>query len=253
MLGKTFEKLGEDKKALITYNKLSTLYPNEVSGLYRVAKLFYEKAEMDLAKEKFAQIITIDPLNAKSHVYLAMVIMGQKEKSTDDVNAIIYHLNQGKEYLKESKKFEIIIYKNFAELYDNLDNLDLAILNYELTIKLETEENSHYYLAKLAEVYLRKKKYISALNIYLKLFKVDRTNISVISQIAMIYAYSSKYEDAAKFFNFALTIEPLDFKANLMLGRLYREKFHQHSLALEIFHKIVNINPKEKSLFEVFL
>lgn len=240
MLGKTFEKLKEEKKALITYNKLSLLYSNEVVGIYRVAKLFYKRGEFDLSKEKFAQIITIEPLNAKSHVYLARVLMQQKRKTPEEINAIIFHLNQGLEYLKDIPKFELIIYHHFAELYDSLDNLDLAIKNYEQAIKLESA-SQHYYLARLSEVYLRKNKYVSALNTYLKLFKMDRQNIEVISQIAMLYAYMSKYENAVKFFNYVLTIEPNNYRANLMLGRLYREKFHQHGLALESFGKICSV------------
>jgi tetratricopeptide (TPR) repeat protein len=237
MLGKTFERMKDEKKALITYNKLSILYPNEVAGIYHVAKLFFKRGDIDLSEEKFAQIITIDPLNAKSHVYLARVLMQQKNKKSDEINAIIFHLNQGLEYIKENKKFELIIFRHFAELYDSIDSLDLAIKNYEQAMKLDP--NSHqYYLARLSEVYLRKNKYVSALNTYLKLFKMDRENIEVISQIAMLYAYMSNYENAVKFFNFALTIEPTNYRANLMLGRLYREKFHQHGLALETFDKI---------------
>jgi tetratricopeptide (TPR) repeat protein len=248
LLGKTFEKMDDQRKAIITYNKLNSLYPEETIGMYQIGKLFFKKGDLDIAHENFARIITIDPLHFKSHVYLALILRVDKidQKRLEE---ILGHLHQAKEEAGDNRKFKVLIHQNFAELYQEQGNIDLALKYYSTVRSLQPNQTD--VLLHLADLQLKKKRFVTSLNLYLEAHKLDPRLLFPLHQIANLYSFLSKYDRAVHFFELILQEEPDNVPIILTLGRVIRDKMNRPAASLPIFQKGFQSEFSQLILFEV--
>lgn len=247
-MGKCFEQLSDERRAIITYNKLNSLYPSETSGFYQIGKLFYKKNDNDIAWENFNKIITINPLNYKSHTYLALIAKIDKLDPSKEA-VVLEHLRQAKDEAVHDKKFKVIINQTFAQIYEDKGNIDLAVKYYYILHNLNPDEID--FLLHLANLHLQKKKYVTALNLYLRAFKIDPNHSLVLNQSANLYAYLSKYEEAIFFFELLLNKEPSNIEVILTLGKLYRDKVDDCDLAIQTFSKGIDLQSENLAYYEV--
>ena len=247
-MGKTFEKIGDERKAIITYNKLNSLYPAETIGFYQIGKLFYKKGDFDIACDNFSRIITIDPLHYKSHVYLA-IIRRLDRHDHKKVELVLSHLHQAKEEALDNNKFRIMINLNFAEIYEEQMNYDLSIKYYYVVNGLQS--NNIDILVHLADLHLKKQKYVTALNLYLTVHQTSPHMSFAMNQIANLYAYLSKYEEAIRYFELILNHEPQNMHIILTLGRLLRDKVGKLEEAKKTFERGINLENSHLIFYEV--
>lgn len=233
---------------MITYNKLSNLFPNDTVGYYQIGKLFFRRGDYDIAHDNFLKIITIDPLQYKSHVYLAIIyrVEAGSQKNLDD---ILGHLHQAKDEAANNRKFKILIYKNFAEIFEEQNNVELAIKYYTIVNGLQPENTD--YLLHLADLHLKKKKYVTALNLYLTAHGQRPNNTFILNQIANLYAYMSKYESAVQFFRLLIAEEPDNLTVIITLGQVLRDKMGRYEEAIEVFRKGIECEGSHLALYEV--
>ena len=250
LIGKTFEKLKDERKAIITYNKLNSMYIGETIGYYQIGKLFFKKGENDIAADNFNRVITIDPLNYKSHVYLSLIYRFDKLDSKK-METILYHLHQAKDETLHNRKFKIMINQNFAEIYEEEKNYDLAIKYYMIVLNLQP--NNIDFLLRLADLHLKKKKYVTALNNYLDVHSIDPRLVFAINQVANLYAYLSKYEESIRFFKLLLEEEPDNLEIILLLGQIHRDKLGQLDKAIKVFQTGIGMEGCCLAFYEVSL
>jgi tetratricopeptide (TPR) repeat protein len=100
-----------------------------------------------------------------------------------------------------------------------------------------TEKDSTFKLAKieLANIAMEKKKYRFAIELFDELLKTDSTNIYFLTRIALANVRTGSYEDAVKYYNKALNINPFDANASLQLSKYYfeSEQFEKAKSILE--------------------
>lgn len=240
--------MDDQRKAIITYNKLNSLYSEETIGMYQIGKLFFRKGDYDIAHENFSRIITIDPLHYKSHVYLALILRLEK-MDQKRLEEILGHLHQAKEEAGDNRKFKVLIHQNFAELYQEQGNVDLA-LKYYSTVRSLQPENADV-LLHLADLQLKKKRFVTSLNLYLEAHKLSPHLLFPLHQIANLYSFLSKYDRAVHFFELILVEEPENVPVVLTLGRVIRDKMNRPAASLAIFQRGLDSEFEQLVLFEV--
>ena len=142
------------------------------------------------------------------------------------------------EHLEKLNPNDAVIYFNKGVILFELEKFDEAVEQFiESTVKGEAENNweviedSESYLKQLAE-------------------KLPG-NIDVLHTLATLSLEQEKFQDAEKYFQKVLFIDPEDKAAHLNLGHLYYQGNSQNGEALKHFNKYLELNPNSEDREEI--
>ena len=274
-----------------SYKKLvDTAYNLHVAGKYEDAKAVYEKLlslkpdDLDV-QNLYAQLNTILKNYDKAqelfeHIYEQTHILEVL------INLSKVHFYKG-EYSKVTELLGSIQNKDYSILsllalsytkledYNNSINIYLQILNqkevsfsdyFNLSVAyLKTEDytNSLKYALEayklddkdlninlhLAHIYDTTENYEKALEHLLYVSKI-RPNVDLFYRIGVMYKKLKNDEMAIQYFNAIVEVEPDNKNALLNIASIYMN--HDRNVALEIYRKLLEKEPNDKSLLEMF-
>ena len=222
-IGKIFDKLNKKKQSMITYKKLNTSFPNQIFGHYRLAKNLYFEKKYHKAKIFFKICIDKDEDHFKSKTYLGIIGIKIGTDIPEEVKKILFYFSTALENPEINGKFEFLIKYNFSIFYEKIENYDMAIKYKEQAITYK--QNDINLANELVKLYIKKNLLKKAIKIYKKFIKFDPENLYVASQLGSLYAYFLDYKKSEKYFLYIKKKDKKNFKANITLGKIYREKF----------------------------
>ncbi len=164
---------GDNKLAIENYKKALEINKNNFNATYALAMVYYEKNDLDNARNYLQKSLKIDSKNVPARTLLNVVV----QKQTDDILNAAFMENDLKNYKKADEIIEAGLKKipDNAELYyfkgknkEDAGEVLAAIREYESSIKANSEFTMSYYrLGILYEQINEKKKALEAYETYL--------------------------------------------------------------------------------------
>ena len=270
MLAVCYEKMSDYKNALKSYQALLSFNGNKNNQDYyfKIANLYKENKEIDLAKKQYEKNISFFPKDFRNYEKLAYLLIEQKnyyqtqrliEKAIGNttVNPIFYKIlaqsyaGQGqrpnailwyKKYLEE-KPEDYDTWHELAAIYfeqekykDAIDVLKIAILG-----KSANTTNSYVLLGKC---YLKLKDINSAIESFEKAKMLAKNNVIALSYLAECYKIKNDNKKLTLLFEEWINIEPQNILPKYELGKIYvsKEKYKEAISLLENVIKTDSLN-----------
>lgn len=171
---------------------------------------------------------------------------GQTGNTAQQVADSISHIQNNTTKLEALNKAVIrfqkdpLLYKMRAQTYDNLIQLQNAIDDAEMVIKLDsTNANNYFYIADLC----MKKPYMTgAIGAMHHLLRVLPGNKAAFERLGKYYFIVKEYENSIKYLNSALKLDPNDAEALFYKGYDYKEMGNA-KMATLYFQKVIEVKP----------
>lgn len=118
----------------------------------------------------------------------------------------------------------------------------------DLYYLLSLEQNNPAVLYTLAETLLALKKFREALQIYLRITRINGTDPLVLNQIGVCYRLMSRFRSAEKAYWRSIRLNPIDASLIGNLGEI-SFRFGDFKRSLDLYSIALNINPIYKDIF----
>lgn len=202
-LALTYQKLNKQDEAIKHYEKFLEFYPQDQSSLYNVAIIYYERE---------------DYRHAATYFYKSF----KQQQDKSNVQALT------KSYLKMDKLPRVmdLVDYIFNSTCDNSYAYEVAKLIEEQNATITNPEMLNY-----------------PLDIYLRLLEESPENFDLALSTSIVYAKKGDWDNAIKYCEKALEINPRSFEANNQMGFAYycAEDFER---CLEYYDIAFKINSK---------
>lgn len=132
------------------------------------------------------------------------------------------------------------LYKMRAHAYDDLGQLQNAIDDAEMAIKLDSTNADNYFF--VADLCMKKPYMTGAIGAMHHLLKVLPGNKTAFERLGKYYFLVKEYENSIKYLNSALKIDPNDAEALFYKGYDYKESGNAKMATLH-FQKVIEIKP----------
>ena len=140
------------------------------------------------------------------------------------------------------------VYANLALVYEDAEQLEQAITQYQKALELlPTKPSLH---RDLAGVYWRQRRYAEAKPHYEAVIAGDRTDTQVIYRLGLIFLTQEKYTEALVQFKQVSALDAAHVRAYEALGIAY-QKIGDTSKAIEAFEKVLQLEPDSKKALEM--
>lgn len=233
-LALTYQSLKDYDRALANYSHFLTIYPQDYDGLYNIALVYSLRGNHEKAVEFFEKCVEIkkeaDSVRALVNEYLDN---NQYEQAVDFSNQIL-----------ESEKNGIQLYLQIAKVFENKNPfakdyklIDTAI---EMNMKIiEIDPKIFDAYLSLSFCYAKKGEFGKSVDFCEKALVENPNSYEANSQMGLVYYCSNEVEEAIKYFEKALKINPdTDYKIYSNLAYAY-EKIGKNDKASKIFLQLL--------------
>ena len=140
------------------------------------------------------------------------------------------------------------VYANLARVYEETEQLEQAITQYQKALELlPTQPSLHQ---DLAGVYWKQRRYAEAEPHYTAVIADDQTDIKAIYRLGLIFLTQEKYLKAVEQFERVIDLDATRGRAYKALGVAY-QKFGDNSKAIRAFEKVLQLEPNNKKVLEM--
>lgn len=197
----------------------------------------YNNKDYIIAKDRFLKALDIDEANAEANAYLGATLY---EDDPDDDRNVEEAIKRLKKAIKTDENLEIAHHK-LAQIYDDKGLTDLAIEEYDKTLKI----NPNNYLAAyaLGKIYYKSKDFRNAeLNFYNSV-KIKRDFVNGYFYLANTEFRLNKKENAKKYYKKVISLDPAMYHVYANLGKLYKLD-SDYANALFYYQSAIKYNEK---------
>lgn len=188
-------------------------YYNYLRGVESV-----QKENTEEALEFFNKDIEENPKNGYSFSWIAMLRLHKKEygKALTAVNMAIKYLP------KKDPEYVIFAYSTRADVYLNLEDTVKALADYDMAIKVKSDESSLY--EKRAQIYYEQEKYALADADYLKMIDLNPGGTMGYMGLGRNANAQKRWDDAIKQFDYVAKLSSdyssaYSFRAESYIGK----------------------------------
>lgn len=198
------EKMFSFKKQMLI---LVALFFISLSGFsqsynYEKATEAYKAEDYDLALDFYTREISDNPKNNDAYFYRATIYRYKDNNSLalSDINIAL------KNYSKKDKTSLAACHSLKAKIYVSIEEIDNAIEEYNLAIKLSPNYQP-YYISR-AQIFFDKKQYDKAEADYRTILKMDEGDVQALASLARIFMKTDKDAEAEKILNKVIKLDP---------------------------------------------
>lgn len=243
MLGKSYQALHKDAKAIEVYQKLIDQNPENLLLGYRLGKLYLAQHNLEASEKIFKKLIVLDAENP-NYEYQLGLISSQKK----DGNGMLTHFL--KAYQKDTthiklvfqlaRTFELLRIKDSAKLFTN-KGLQLDSLHINLN-KLKINE------------LFRAKKYKQAIHLLQRIDTIEPNELYTQKMLGRSYFNIDSLDLAEKNFKKAKILDKEDFKIYKHLGHIEKVRKNYRKAMLNYFRATtVGKKPRNEEYYSLGL
>ena len=275
-LGKVYQSLQNNSKAIEYFQKARQLKPESTSVLLNLSNCFYTSGNYPWAEKTLLELNAIDTTNFKAKLLLAKTYATQNKyreglhiyqqlNQIDSLNPYIYKQMGNLKKRLQDFPGSLASYLKSYELNPNDLSVLLHVIQqfYEMTgyhealsyanKGLETYPNNHLILKKKAQVLIGLEWYENALNILKDLEERKLLSANGFKQLGICYMQTKQYEQAITSFEKCGQSFEKDPMINFYNGICY-SRLHQHEKGIEYLENAIShITPKIKASMHLYL
>lgn len=195
--------------------------------------VYLKMGAKELAEKSIRKSIELNPSDVESYFFLWHL-------TSRDVNSDLV-----KKIIQMDPNFAPV-YNFLGELYENKNELDLAIENYKKATELN--ENFAYAHSNLANVYLKKNDLNNAIKYYEKSIEADPTFTTPYISLGNIFESKGNFGKALKYYEEAIKSNEYSVHAYNNLGVAYHQ-IKSFNKAIESYKKAIDINPNFETAY----
>ena len=225
------------KDAISAYQMAINKNPKNEWFYRNIGEVYYKLENSDKAIEYYQKAIAINPNESNFYNDMGLVFLGNKfyKKAIDFFQKAI-----------EIDSNDVILYNNLGDAYAKNKEYRKSISCYEKSLKIKKNYQAQFYGAK---VYLKQKKYVSAMKIYEQLeVSYPRYRISIYKELYVCYFYNHEY-----ILMFKTMKKQWILKNNRYKSMQYRKKKEQEETMFQWFEKRVNLSRKKIKIIVITL
>ncbi len=197
LISDLYNNIGKYDKSVEYFSKAEIIYPNKSEVFLVKGKYYAKRGDTITAINNYKKSIQLKPHSFDAYDQLIKIYT--KNHLID--SALVFNELA---ISKFSSKRELIF--NKAEILSSIGAGDSAIKVYKRFLKLEPARYDA--LDKIAQIYFRRKNYVSALIIYEKWSKIDAKNYLPLKKIGECYESQKNFNKAKEFTEKALELAP---------------------------------------------
>ena len=235
-----------------TYSKLVDIaYNMHISGKLDEAKSVYEKLlsinpdDIDV-KNLYAQLnVALKNYDLALELFQSVYVKTKLDDILVNIAKVYMYKNEYKSAINTFQKIkikDIQTIKLTALCYLKISDYKNAIEHYQTVLLMEEAGYSDYFNLSIA--YLNNSEPAQALEMALKAYSLNNSDLQILLHTASIYEDLDDFENAINFLEKALSIK-VDIKLLYRLGILY-EKIGDDEKAVAYLNEILNIEPDNK-------
>ena len=202
-IGYVYQLKGDETNAIEWYQKASRVGISE--GWVNIGLMQLAKKEEVSAKLSFEKALSMDPLNGRAHLNLALLAKNSRN--------FRQAMSSVREALKEDSA-NVDAYNVLAQIYYDWDKLKLAALVCDAGLN-ELDSNHPGLLTTQGLIYLKMDDVIRAVRSFRKAVNQDSTNLAARLNLGAITYNYRDYEQAYQLFSEASVIDPQNIEAIL--------------------------------------
>ncbi len=175
-----------------------------------------ENGDIKLAIRALKQVLSKNERNAEAHFLLGEAYFSEKryELAIVEYKYVMRLANYSKTLSESSVRRRLaVIYE-----YYNQDKEALA----ELLLIVQQEPDSFEVLNKIAQIFLKRKKYEQAINYLKRTLHVNPNHAESYYALGYIYYIGNKVQESQGYLQRAISLDKRMFKAHLYLGMIYK-------------------------------
>jgi len=256
------------ENATENYNAFLSAYPDHMEASENLANVYSLSNQFEKACEVYSNIYKKYPSAFKDYEKYGFVLFETKQyqaaseilekalKENEDseiINAKLaltyQQLDDSEKALKYFKQTFLLNPKlvslkfDYANLLGNLERYDEAITQYNDYLAVFTEDADAY--RNLGLVYKKLDKQDLALLNFEKSYSKDSSNIETKKELAYCYHAKKDYNNALKYYNFALKTEP-ENQELLANKALTLHAMNNYVAAIELYKELLDKQPNER-------
>lgn len=231
--GNYYLQEGQYNKAIADFEQYITLRPNRTDGFYRRGLTYLQMKEYERAIRDFNDVLQLSSKNSLALKYKGMAEMSLKqyEEATKTYTKLLSLQKEGAQ--KDT-------YLQRAKAYENLQNLNAAIADYNKILEREpTDVNT---LLDRGGLYFRQNQLEHALSDMNKVLAAKPQTAKALLNRAVIYASSNQHTAAIADFDAYLELKPADAQAYNWRG-VSKTEIGDYSSAIQDFSSAIQSKP----------
>lgn len=253
LLGNTYLKIRENKKAMEILKKAVKIKPNDYSTLESLGILYFSEKDLKSAEDCFKKAIALKPGSASAHFCLARLYHEKKkyndaefeynkalktgfekrriyynlaclyEYSTNDYDKTLelyqkYLSTGGAKSANTLKRMDRLNILNQAVSFEEVGQYNKAVTEYEKLLAKDPKSDDS--ISRLARAYLLAKRYEDAERMYLKILDKRKNDYNTLVSLGIIYTELDSPGIAEDYIRKAITVKPDSPRAHCALGIL---------------------------------
>lgn len=208
-----YYNLKQYQDALNDYQKLLNHFPERQDIEQYVISILIESGQSHIAKETALKLLSKNPQMSQ-----AWNSLGNYYLETKQTDSAIYAYSKAIELTPTA-----MYYYNRANVYSQLNILDLALNDYNKAIKLDSN-NSKYFINRGITFY-KQNKYIDALNDFNRAISLEPKNTDYYLNRSTLYVSTKQYLLALLDLNKIIELEPKNGEAFIRRSYLYYQMY----------------------------
>lgn len=227
MRGKSYSHMRKYDKAIAELDKAIKLSPD-------VALLIYDRADILLDMERYAEAITIYKKFVPSKFRWAFYNLARSYRGLEKLDSAMYYINEHiNQYADDEDGYKIK-----GDIFSDKNEYDKAISAYTTGLSFAPQNDA--LLENRGDAYYWSKQYTDALKDYEEALKIESTPYRL-DHIGYCYYRFNEYEKSIVFYNKALKLNP-EYKDCYWGLNLTYNAMHKYNDAIVAGHKAIAID-----------
>jgi len=247
-LGQTL--LSEEKypEALVVYQKLADLMPDDADVYLRIAQIYRELHQLDKAEESLVKARQYAPGSLEVMYNEAMIYesQGRYEDAIRVLSDAVTGVKAQSAVLPSRRRTLAILYQQLGQLYRDTQNIQAAIYSYQELAHLGEEEDRRARLL-LTEAYRQAKDMPKALQVAKEATAKYPNDAAIRASYAMLLGENEQTDEAVKIMQGTLKNNASDRDVYLNIAQIY-ERGRRYTEAVDAVQKAETLakDPHEK-------
>lgn len=232
LLGDIYIASGEPEKGFNAYSKSIQLAPNQRDAYFKVAKIYADKKDLDMAEKMIYKGIEVGPPSPFAYYFLGSISTENKM------------LDRGLEFHQEALSLD----PNFepahigiAIIYERQGKIQAAINVYRHILNRINPKNRQS-VNRLVQLLMKTKSFDDALNLLGRLFEEDPTNIDLSFQMVQVLVEKKEFSKAIKQLLPIVAARQNDLRLQVYLAALFEEN-NESDKAILTYQALLEKNP----------
>lgn len=229
--------LGENEKALETYNKYLAINPTD-TGVQALYDQTYDQNESGASPGDLRETLLAQKPEAMDYNFSLGVLFWRHAEMTGDLNQFTKALDQFQLVKANDPSNKQVVYY-IANIFERIGLVNEAIETWKRISSEGGGETRDIHL-KIAELYERSGKPAKSLTHALTALELDKDNPELYYFVGLLQNKLAEFEKAEEAFGKAIELEPENEKYYFYLGVIY-EKMKMYSKSIEAMKKALEI------------